>query len=82
MNKSDSTPYEILQEFYKTLSDAGYEKSEEIDPNKEIPKINRKLNFFNNVLIAVILVLGLAFLGFVVDAIYFHISNNNHYENK
>jgi len=89
MPKKDDL-YKIFYGFYKSLSESGIfpEEHETVDPieeirkvTKEIPKINRKLENYNKVLIGVILVLGIAFLSFVIDAMYFHISNSKYFEN-
>ncbi len=48
---------------------------------KKISEINERINFLNNVLIGIILILGIAFIGFVIDALYFHINNSRYFEN-
>lgn len=75
--------YKIVEEFTKSLADSGFSINppEKIDPIKEIPGINKRLNLFNNVLIGIVAVLGVAFIGFVIDAVYFHITNNKYFEN-
>lgn len=74
--------YKIVDEFRRSSAESGFKEPEIVDPNIEIPKINKKLKFFNNVLIGIISILGIAFIGFIIDAIYFHVTNNEYSEKQ
>lgn len=81
--------YKIVHQFVKSLSDSGFpEEPEEVDPIKEIPEINKKLENQNKelkkqkrILYIIITVLMITFASFLIDAIYFHITNNRYFEN-
>lgn len=75
--------YKVVNEFQESLAKLGFpsKPEESIDPIKEIPKINKRLERFNQILAGIIMVLGLAFLGFIIDAIYFHINNSKYFDN-
>lgn len=81
MEDSRNKIYESIKGLTEALSQAGLYKEQEVSTEDEIKKLKFTLKVHSGIMISVFIVVVLAFVGFVFDALYFHITNNKYFEN-
>ena len=64
----------------KTLSEAGLYREEEVATKEDIEKIKSKVKIHSWIMVGVIVAMLVAFCGFVVDTIIFHIAYDKYFE--
>ena len=70
--------YNSIKGLTEALGQAGLYKEEEVKTPDEIKGLKAKVTIHSWILIGVAIVVVVAFAGFVIDAIYFHITNNRY----
>lgn len=81
-NNSKNKIYESVKGLTEVLSEAGLYNEEEISTEGELKEIKATIKIHSWIIIGVFVVVAVAFLGFVFDAIYFHITNNEAYRSS
>lgn len=80
-DNSKNKIYENISGLTETLSQLGLYKEQKVSTEDEIKSLKSILKVHSGIMISVFILVVIAFMGFVIDAIYFHITNNKYFEN-
>jgi hypothetical protein len=73
--------YESIKGLTEALGQAGLYKEEKVDTAEEISSLKSTVKVHSFILVSFFVVAIIAFIGFVIDALYFHVTNNRYFEN-
>lgn len=81
MNNPKNQIYKSVKGLTEALSQAGLYREEEASTPDEIKSLKSTVKVHSWILIGAFIIIFIAFIGFIFDAIYFHINNSKYFEN-
>ena len=85
MNMDKEAPkdkiYESIKGLTEALGQAGLYKEEVVVTPDEIKELKSTIKIHSFILVSFFVAAVLALVGFVIDAVYFHITNSRYFEN-
>lgn len=81
MDNPENKIYKSVKGLTEALSQAGLYREEEVSTPDEIKHIKSTIKIHSWVIIGVFIVVFIAFIGFIFDALYFHINNSKYFDN-
>lgn len=73
--------YKNIKGLTEALSQLGFFQEKETSTEEEVKELRSTVKVHSWLIIGVLIIVGIAFIAFIVDTLIFHINNNKYFEN-